>query len=59
MAKSQFLSELRQSLRMRGYSIRTEKTYSYWVADFIGFHGMQHPESSPLTPVPIALFFPN
>lgn len=43
MAKSQFLSELRQSLRMRGYSMRTEKTYSYWVADFIRFHGMQHP----------------
>lgn len=45
MAKSQFLTELRQSLRMRGYSMRTEKTYSYWVADFIRFHGMQHPTS--------------
>lgn len=45
MAKSQFMTELRQSLRMRGYSMRTEKTYSYWVADFIRFHGMQHPSN--------------
>lgn len=43
MPKSLFLTSLRQNLRMRGYSLRTEKTYSYWVADFIRFHGMMHP----------------
>jgi integron integrase len=43
MAKSQFIQTLRQHLRMRGYSLRTEKTYIYWVSSFIRFHRMQHP----------------
>ena len=43
MGKSPFLNELRQSLRMRGYSLKTEKTYAFWVADYIRFHRMAHP----------------
>ncbi|WP_425342442.1 phage integrase N-terminal SAM-like domain-containing protein [Klebsiella pneumoniae] len=29
--KSPFLSGLQEEMRMRGYSIRTEKTYLYWI----------------------------
>lgn len=34
---------LRDVLRTRHYSHRTEKTYCYWVRYFIRFHGMRHP----------------
>jgi len=30
---------------MRGYSIRTEKTYLYWIKAFINFHDKRHPET--------------
>ncbi|WP_242014373.1 phage integrase N-terminal SAM-like domain-containing protein [Vibrio fluvialis] len=29
---------------MRGYSIRTEKTYLYWIKAFINFHHKRHPK---------------
>jgi len=45
MAKGQFIMLLSRAIRMRGYSIRTEKTYAYWVADFIRFNKMQHPST--------------
>ncbi len=43
MSKSIFLTQLRQHIRMRGYSMRTEKTYLYWGKDFIRFNNRQHP----------------
>ena len=43
MGKSQFLNEVRQNIRMRGYSLRTEKTYTYWMADYIRYHHLKHP----------------
>ncbi len=43
MGKSRFLNEVRQNIRMRGYSLRTEKTYTYWMADYIRYHQLQHP----------------
>lgn len=43
MAKSKFIREVRQSIRLRGYSLRTEKTYAFWIADFIRFHNYRHP----------------
>jgi len=45
MAKSPFLNSIRQFMRTRGYSIRTEKTYIYWIKYFIRFHGRQHPQT--------------
>jgi hypothetical protein len=27
---------------MRGYSMRTEKTYLYWIKDFIRYHNRLH-----------------
>jgi len=37
------LDLLRQAIRVRHYSIRTEETYVDWVRRFILFHGKRHP----------------
>ena len=39
------LEQVRQSLRARHYSPRTEKAYVGWIRRFILFHGKRHPES--------------
>ncbi len=33
----------RSRIRLRHYSLRTERTYAHWVRRFIVFHGMRHP----------------
>src|SRR5262245_41483827 len=38
------ISRLRTALRIRHYSIRTERAYVDWVKRFIRASGMQHPE---------------
>ncbi len=43
MATSPFLNQIREALRLRGYSIRTEKTYLYWIRFYIRFHQLKHP----------------
>lgn len=40
--KSTFLSEVSDHLRAEHYSIRTEKTYLYWIANFIHHHNYRH-----------------
>ncbi|MFA5876438.1 MAG: integron integrase [Candidatus Margulisiibacteriota bacterium] len=35
---------LREALRSRHYSRKTEQTYCYWVKRFIRFHGKRHPD---------------
>jgi integron integrase len=37
------LDQLRQQIRYRHYSLRTEQCYVQWVRRFIRFHGMRHP----------------
>lgn len=41
--KPKFLEEVRRALRLRHYSIRTERTYLDWIRQFILFHGKRHP----------------
>lgn len=41
--KSPFLEMVRGEIRLRGYSIRTEKTYLFWIYRYILFHGKRHP----------------
>jgi len=41
---SPFIESLRRDIRLRGYSMRTEKTYLYWVRFFIHFHQRRHPQ---------------
>lgn len=43
--KSPFLRQLQRTMRVRGYSIRTEKTYLFWIYRFIKFHKDRHPAS--------------
>ncbi len=41
--KSPLLEDVRQAIRIRHYSTRTEKSYLYWVRQYILFHGKIHP----------------
>lgn len=43
MASTRLLDQLRERIRYRHYSIRTEQSYVYWVRAFVRFHGMRHP----------------
>ncbi len=40
---SKFLETVRDDIRMRGYSMATEKTYLLWIRRFIHFTGNRHP----------------
>jgi len=37
------LDKVRVRIRLKGYSIRTEKSYVSWIRRFILFHGKRHP----------------
>jgi integron integrase len=44
MAKSPALFEVvRNKIRVKHYSIRTEKTYIYWIKAYLQFYSLQHP----------------
>jgi len=36
---------MRDAVRVRGYSLRTEEAYVEWARRFVLFHGRQHPDS--------------
>ena len=38
------LDRVRQKIRLKGYSIRTEKAYVAWIRRFILFHNKRHPK---------------
>lgn len=40
---SPFLRSVRDAIRTRHYSIRTEEAYVHWIKRFILFHGKRHP----------------
>jgi len=39
------LDRMRRIIRVKHYSLRTEKAYLHWVRRFILFHGKRHPET--------------
>jgi site-specific recombinase XerD len=41
--KPRLLDQVRQELRLRHYSRRTEESYTGWIRRFIVFHGKRHP----------------
>lgn len=45
MLKSPFLNSIRMDMRQKGYALKTEKTYLYWIKYFIIFHKKQHPQN--------------
>jgi hypothetical protein len=38
------LDQVRDKLRVKHYSIRTEESYLGWIKRFIFFHGKRHPK---------------
>jgi len=42
--KPKLLQQVRQELRVRHYSLRTEEAYLQWIRRFILFHGKRHPD---------------
>ncbi|HET8760247.1 MAG TPA: phage integrase N-terminal SAM-like domain-containing protein, partial [Nitrospiria bacterium] len=43
-AKPKLLDQLRHTIRLRHYSIRTEEAYVQWAKRFILFHKKRHPQ---------------
>jgi len=43
---SKFIEQVRENIRLRGYSLATEKTYLLWIRRFIHFTGNQHPANT-------------
>lgn len=41
--KPRLLEQVRQQIRLRNYSIRTESAYSEWIKRYIRFHKYRHP----------------
>jgi hypothetical protein len=39
------LRRVRDAIRTRHYSRRTEEAYAFWIRRFLAFHGMRHPEA--------------
>lgn len=44
MAETRLLDRVRDALRVRHYSIRTEQSYVQWIKRYILFHGKRHPD---------------
>jgi integron integrase len=43
--KPKLLDQVRAVIRLKHYSLRTEKTYLDWIKRYILFHGKRHPET--------------
>jgi Phage integrase, N-terminal SAM-like domain len=55
--KPKLLDQVRQAIRTRHYSPRTEETYVHWIKRFIFFHNKRHP--SEMAEPEIARFLSN
>jgi integron integrase len=44
MGQSPFMSQVREAIRVRHYSIRTEQAYTKWIKNFILFSDKKHPK---------------
>lgn len=42
-AQPRLLDQVRNAIRRRHYSYRTEQVYVHWIKRFIHFHGVRHP----------------
>ena len=49
--RSPFLERVREAIRIRHYSLYTERAYVYWARRYIFFHGKRHPEQMAETEV--------
>jgi len=44
MAQPKLLDQVRDAIRTRHYSIRTEEAYIYWIKEYIFYHNKRHPK---------------
>jgi Phage integrase, N-terminal SAM-like domain len=44
-APPKLLDRVRQAIRLKHYSYRTEQTYVSWIKRYILFHNKQHPKN--------------
>jgi len=56
-AKPKLLDQVREAIRTRHYSPRTEETYIHWIKRFIFFHNKRHPAE--MAEAEIARFLSN
>jgi hypothetical protein len=42
-AKPKLLDRVREAIRLRHYSLRTEQAYVQWIRRYIFFHKVRHP----------------
>jgi site-specific recombinase XerD len=54
-APPKLLDRVRQSIRLKHYSYRTEQTYVSWIKRYILFHNKQHPQDMGVEEVPAFL----
>lgn len=45
MTEKKLITLVRETLRVKHYSIRTEKAYIQWIIRYVKFHKMQHPKN--------------
>lgn len=43
MKKKKLLTQLKEEIRRRNYSYRTETAYAQWIIRYVRFHGLKHP----------------
>jgi hypothetical protein len=53
------LDQLRDAIRLKHYSIRTEQAYVGWLKRYICFHGVRHPAEMGASEVEAFLTFPD
>jgi len=56
-AKPRLLDQVRAVIRVKHYSIRTEKSYCSWIKQFIRFHNLKHPEDMSAKEVQVFLTY--
>ncbi len=44
--KKKLLDRVRDAIRLKHYSYRTEETYVQWIKRYIFFHNKRHPQES-------------
>lgn len=44
MAEKKLLQQVKEKIRLKHYSIRTEKTYLNWIVRYVKFHNLKHPD---------------
>jgi integrase len=53
--KARLLDQVREVIRVKHYSIRTEDAYVQWIKRFIFFHGKRHPREMGATEIEVFL----